>query len=171
MPYFYLTVLVIIIDQMAKLMVQTKMFPMQSIHLMNGWFSLTYAINYGAAFGILQSQTLLLVGITIAVVIMVWLKRRQMSSYPKVMQIGLAVALGGAIGNLIDRVRLGFVVDFFNFFIWPIFNIADMAIVIGVCCIIIGMFGKDLRQKLSRGRKMDQVGQTLERPVIGEEKP
>ena len=170
MPYFYLTVLVIILDQLTKLLVQTKMFPMQSSHLINGWFSLTYATNYGAAFGILQSQTLLLVGITIGVIIMVWVKRRQMSSYPKVMQIGLAVALGGAIGNLVDRVRLGYVVDFFNFYVWPIFNIADMAIVIGVCLIISGMFWKDLRRKLSRGRKLDQVAQTLERPVIGKEK-
>lgn len=170
MPYLYFTLLVIVLDQTSKWIIQTKMFPMQSIHLINDWFSLTYATNYGAAFSILQSQTLLLVGITLAVLIMVWVNRRQVLKYPKIMQIGLAVALGGAVGNLIDRVRLGYVVDFLNFYVWPIFNIADMAIVIGVCLIICGMFWKDIKQKWSRSKKTAQVIQTLERPVSGEEK-
>ncbi|HEX3046188.1 MAG TPA: signal peptidase II [Bacillota bacterium] len=143
MPYFYLTVLLIFLDQTSKWFVQTKMFPMQSVDIVRGFFSITYATNYGAAFGILQSQTLLLIAVSLGVIVTVWINRRKMNGYPWVMQVGLAVALGGAVGNLIDRIRLGFVVDFINFYIWPIFNVADMAIVIGVVFILWGIFLKE----------------------------
>jgi signal peptidase II len=166
MPYFYLTLLLIALDQATKLMVQAKMLPMQSIHLINGWVSLTYVTNYGAAFGILQSQTLLLVAVTLAVIVMVWVNRRKTSSYSRIIQIGLSVALGGAIGNLIDRVRLHYVIDFFDFYVWPIFNVADVAIVTGVCLIVLGMFRKEFKKKSNRGRKNEQAVQT----VSGEEK-
>jgi signal peptidase II len=166
MPYFYLTLLLIALDQATKLMVQAKMLPMQSIHLINGWVSFTYVTNYGAAFGILQSQTLLLVAVTLAVIVMVLVNRRKTSSYSRIIQIGLAVALGGAIGNLIDRIRLHYVIDFLDFYVWPIFNVADVAIVTGVCLIVLGMFQKEFKEKSNRGRKNEQVVQT----VSGEEK-
>jgi signal peptidase II len=166
MPYFYITLIIIALDQVTKLLIQTKMMPMQSIHIINGWFSLTYASNYGAAFGILQYQTLFLVAITLGVIIMVWLNRRNMGKYPRIIQIGLAIALGGAIGNLIDRVRLHYVIDFLNFYVWPIFNVADMAIVSGVCLIVLGMFLKDLKEKHNKGQKSNQVIQI----TSGEEK-
>jgi len=169
-PYYYLTLLLIASDQITKFLVQTKMLPMQSIPIIKGWFSLTYATNYGAAFGILQSQTLLLVAITLGVLIMIWVNRKKMSDYPRLLQIGLAVALGGAVGNLLDRVRLGYVVDFLNFYMWPIFNVADMTIVIGVGLIISGMFWKDHQQKIGVDRDREQGLQSTEQMVSREGK-
>ena len=165
MPYFYLTLLLIFLDQASKWLVQTKMFPMQSIVLIKGLFSITYATNYGAAFGILQSQTLLLIAISLGVMIVVWVNRRKISTYPQAMQAGLAVALSGAVGNLIDRIRLGFVVDFLNFLIWPIFNVADMAIVIGVGLILWGIFFN----KAQNTQKQQNIDIT-QNPISGEEK-
>jgi signal peptidase II len=171
MPYFYLTLLLVLLDQAAKLLIQTRMLPMQSIQIINGWFSLTYATNYGAAFGILQSQTVLLIAITLGVLVMVWINRRKMNEYPHIMQVGLAMALGGAIGNLADRIRLGYVVDFMNFYVWPIFNIADMAIVTGVCLIVIGLFWKDFELKRNKETQDLQSAENFDRSVSGEEKP
>ncbi len=168
MPYLYLTILVVLIDQASKLLVQAKMGPMQSISVIDGWFSLTYVTNYGAAFGILQSQTLLLIGITLGVIIMVWINRKKMSEYPSLLQIGLAIALGGAVGNLIDRIRLGYVIDFFDLQVWPVFNVADMAIIAGVCLIIAGMLLKDFRDK--KLKKTGSNSQYLEGTISGEEK-
>ena len=165
MPYFYLTLLLIFLDQASKWLVQTKMFPMQSIVLIKGLFSITYATNVGAAFGILQSQTLLLIAISLGVMIVVWVNRRKINTYPRVMQAGLAVALSGAVGNLIDRIRLGFVVDFLNFLIWPIFNVADMAIVIGVGLILWGIFFNKA-QNIPKQQNID----ITQNPISGEEK-
>lgn len=165
MPYFYLTLCLIFLDQASKWFVQTKMFPMQSIDLIKGLFSITYATNYGAAFGILQSQTLLLIAISLGVIIVVWINRRKINTYPRIMQAGLAVALGGAFGNLIDRIRLGFVVDFLNFSIWPIFNVADTAIVIGVGLILWGIFFN----KAQNTQKQQNTNIT-QNPISGEEK-
>ncbi len=164
MPYFYLSLLLILFDQASKWLVQTRMFPMQSIDVIRGLFSITYATNYGAAFGILQSQTLLLIAISLGVIVTVWINRRKMNEYPRVMQVGLAVALGGAVGNLIDRIRLGFVVDFLNFYLWPIFNVADMAIVIGVGFILWGIFLKD------RPNRKQQDMNASPNSISGEEK-
>ena len=96
---------------------------------------------------------------------MVWVNRKKMSDYPKTLQIGLAIALGGAVGNLIDRVRLSYVIDFFDLQIWPVFNIADMAIIGGVCLIIAGMFWKDFADK--KAQKTDS--HSIEGPISREE--
>ena len=166
MPYWYLSLVILMLDQVTKWLVQTKMVPMQSISLIRGLFSFTYATNYGAAFGILQSRTLLLIAISMGVIIILWVNRRKMNQYPRVMQVGLAVALGGALGNLIDRIRLGFVVDFLDFYIWPIFNVADMAIVIGVALIALGIFSKDQR----KGNQEPEELRGVERAASREEK-
>jgi len=89
-----------------------------------------------------------------------------MNQYPRMMQVGLGVALGGALGNLTDRIRLGFVVDFLDFYIWPIFNVADMAIVIGVVLIVLGIFSKDQR----KGNQEPENMQGVEKAVSREEK-
>ena len=105
--------------------------------------------NFGAAFGILQSQTFLFIGLTLVVIVSVWVNRRRLPDYPRLFQIGLAIALGGALGNFSDRLRLGYVVDFIDLNFWPVFNIADMAIVSGVLLIIWGIYLKDRKDKAS----------------------
>ena len=99
-------------------------------------FHLTYILNAGAAFGVLENQRILF--ILIAVVLLLVLARyyKQIPAEPPILRIGVGLMAGGAVGNLIDRIKSGQVVDFFDFRIWPIFNIADMAIVVGVTIII-----------------------------------
>src|SRR5512147_640073 len=109
MPYFYITLLIVSLDQGSKVLIQKSLQLMQRIELWDGWLGLTYTQNTGAAFSILQSRTILLIVITVAVFILVFFNRRLVMTYPRLFQMGLAVALGGAIGNFIDRVRLGYV--------------------------------------------------------------
>lgn len=148
MPYLYITLVIAGLDQLVKWVIQTRLTPYQSIDLLwNGLVSITYAKNPGAAFSILQSYPVLLAIIAAAVFVLVWLNRRQLSDYPRIIQIGVAVALGGALGNFIDRVRLGYVVDFMAVYIWPVFNVADVAIVCGVSLITLGFIRQNWAQK------------------------
>lgn len=153
MPYFLLTLLVLVIDQLVKVIVIMKLDPFQNVWVLKNIFSITYVRNYGAAFGILQSQTWLLIALSFVVFLFVWVKRAKLTSYPKEFQVGLALALGGALGNLVDRIRLGYVVDFLDFQFWPVFNLADIAIVSGVGLIILGLYfdKSETRKKLSDG--------------------
>lgn len=144
MPYLFLAAAVLILDQATKLIVQGQMSPFQNIPLIPDYLALHYTMNYGAAFSMLWSQRWLLILITLAVFAVVWAKRKLLAQYPQRSRIGMAVALGGALGNLTDRIRLGYVVDFIylhfrSVFGWPVFNVADMAIVAGVGLIIWGI--------------------------------
>jgi signal peptidase II len=148
MPFLYITIMITGLDQLVKWVIQTKMTPYQSIDLFwNGLVSITYAKNPGAAFSIMQSYPVLLAFIAAGVFLLVWLNRRLLLDYPRIFQVGVAVALGGALGNFIDRVRLGYVVDFMAVYIWPVFNVADAAIVCGVGLIILGLIRQNTAQK------------------------
>jgi signal peptidase II len=111
----------------------------ETIPLWEGVFHLTSHRNAGAAFGILQNQRWFFIVITFAVIAgLIFYLRRTRANQP-LLSTGLAFILGGAIGNFIDRLFFGKVVDFFHFVLidFPIFNIADSAITIGVSLIIL----------------------------------
>ena len=149
MPYLFILAAVFVLDQGSKLVVLGRLSPFENIPLVPDYLALQYTMNYGAAFSMFWSQRWLLILVGLAVFAGVWLKRKLLAQYPKLIRLGLAVALGGALGNLVDRIRLGYVVDFIYFHIravfgWPVFNVADAAIVIGAGLIIWGMlFRKD----------------------------
>ena len=145
MPYILLTVAVIILDQGIKWLIQTRMQLFESYPIWDGMVSLTYAGNNGAAFNILQGRSKLLALIAFVVFLVIWFKRRDIARYPRFFKVGLALALGGAVGNFIDRVRLGFVVDYVDFHIWPVFNLADAAILCGAALIILGFLRNDVK--------------------------
>lgn len=128
---YVLILLLIIIDQISKWMIQSKFLINESMPIIKNIFHLTYVQNFGAAFGILKHQKIFFVVMTIFVIggIVIFLKKQK--NLHKLVPYSLSLIVGGAIGNLIDRVRLGYVVDYFDFRIWPIFNIADISIVIG----------------------------------------
>lgn len=107
-----------------------------SIPVIADIFHITYILNPGAAFGILEHQTVIFVAIAIGMVVAVlyFYPRIPRGHYPLRMGIGLMV--GGALGNVVDRVKTGYVIDFFDFRIWPVFNVADIAIVTGVGLIV-----------------------------------
>lgn len=107
-----------------------------SIPVLENIFHITYSVNPGAAFGIMAYQTTFFIVTTILLLlVMVFLFYRLGQEF-QIVKIALALQFGGAVGNLIDRIRTGYVIDFFDFRIWPIFNIADMAIVLGVSILI-----------------------------------
>ncbi len=112
------------------------------------WFNLTLAHNDGAAFSLLadaggwQRWFFSVVAVIIAGVLMVWLKR--LPQHARLLPVGISLVLGGAAGNLVDRIRLGYVVDFIDIHYqgwhWPAFNLADSVIVIGVIVLLIEGF-------------------------------
>ena len=126
---------VIILDQFTKYLIKTSMYPRESIPVIENIFHITFIKNSGAAFGIFQGQIIFLIVMTILIIFLLvgvyWKLARQNT----ILTIGLALQLGGAIGNLADRIRFSYVVDFFDFRVWPVFNIADIAIVIGVAIV------------------------------------
>jgi len=129
---FIIALSVIILDQFTKLLVTRELLLSQSIPLMKGVFHLTLVHNRGAAFGILKNQTPLFILVSIIAVILIYFALRG-KQYKKlsVYNISLAFILSGALGNLIDRLRFGYVIDFLDFRVWPVFNVADSAITIG----------------------------------------
>jgi signal peptidase II len=122
---------VLVADQTTKLLVMSTLPAREPVRV-TGWLHLTYLENRGAAFGVLQNQTLffILVGIVVAVGLIA--SYRYLPVVPPLLNLGLGLQLGGALGNLVDRVRQGYVVDFIDLSWWPIFNLADAAILVGV---------------------------------------
>lgn len=144
MKLFIIAALVVTADQASKFFITSMMEVGQSIPLINNLLHLTYVRNPGAAFGILPYQTLLFIIITIVVIVAIIYYYRLIARNHRLLRFALALQLGGALGNLIDRVRTGYVIDFFDFKIWPfIFNVADSAIVIGILLFLIAYWRDD----------------------------
>lgn len=147
--YLVIAAVIIVLDQIVKYMT-VEYIPLGNIvNLHNPILSLTYIKNTGAAWGILAGKMWLFTLITVVVVagiIYVLYKNRNASKW---FSIGLSLILGGAIGNFIDRIGQGFVVDMFMFkFIdFPIFNVADISLVMGVGCIIVWLIMDELNER------------------------
>lgn len=143
---FVLLLAVVILDQFSKYIVVENMALGESIPIIEEVFHLTYILNPGAAFGMFAHNRLLFIAIAVIVIgIIIWARREILAS-PWEVKAGCGLFLGGAIGNLIDRARQGLVIDFFDFRIWPVFNIADIAICIGVGLIIWNLLKTELKR-------------------------
>ena len=144
LKWIWLAIVVIILDQVTKYIASSSLEMFQPVAVMP-MFNWTLMHNTGAAFSFLhdaggwQRWFFAVIAIVVSVVLFFWIKR--LEQHEKWQAIALALILGGAIGNVIDRVWLGYVVDFIQVYYqqwyWPAFNIADSAIVIGVAMIII----------------------------------
>jgi len=136
--FFGIAFLVIFLDQLTKYLVKSNLSLGQSIPVIKNFFSITLIKNFGIGFGMLNSPAArwILVCITIVIIGIILYYYKQIPEKYLVL-IAAALVLGGAIGNLIDRILLGFVIDFLDFTVWPAFNIADSAVTIGVICLII----------------------------------
>jgi len=136
--FWVVALLVLALDQAVKMLVRSSMFEGQSIPLVQGVFHLTFVRNVGAAFGLLPGYqpVFILTSCVVLLVVAAYWRRARPTAWPIVIALGLIV--GGAAGNLIDRAYLGKVTDIFDFtFIdFPVFNIADTAIVVGVGILI-----------------------------------
>ncbi len=127
---------VTILDQLVKWIVVTHMEWGESIPLIPNVFHLTYILNPGAAFGILAYQRWFFLLIVLVLFGAFFAFRKRIPVKPAYFPAAIGMLLGGALGNAIDRVRLSGVVDFFDFRIWPIFNVADIFICVGVALIV-----------------------------------
>ena len=155
MIYYVIALIAILVDQATKYVIASQMELGEKISVIGDFFMITSHRNRGAAFGILQDQRWFFIVVTTIVVIgLVWYINKVRTMPGKLLPIALSLVLGGAIGNFIDRVLYGEVVDFlmFNFgsYTFPIFNIADSCIVIGVGLIILDTLFEMKREKANQ---------------------
>jgi signal peptidase II len=144
-----IAILTLAVDQISKYLVLSNLKPGESwnpIASLKNWVSITYVTNTGAAFGLLPEQSLVFIIIAVVVVIAILVYHRHLPKGQWLIKISLGLQLGGALGNLVDRLRSiliaegslidrfrhAYVVDFLDLKIWPVFNLADSAIVLGV---------------------------------------
>ena len=119
-------------DRVVKLIVSTNMSPWETIPVIEDVFHFTFVQNRGAAFSMWQEQWIILIGLPLVVIaigfVIIFLMRKK---WDKAMLTAIAFICGGGLGNLIDRMTLGYVVDMFDFRVFPVFNIADIFICVG----------------------------------------
>ncbi|MBM6731470.1 signal peptidase II [Megasphaera stantonii] len=135
MQVWYIALVIIALDQGSKWLIQQGMTLHESIPVIPGFFHITYILNRGAAFGILENQRWLFLIMAILLFVLYAVFRKKLPDH-RAVQAGAGMLLGGAFGNALDRFLHGAVVDFFDFRIWPVFNIADIGIVVGVCLLL-----------------------------------
>lgn len=133
-----LAALVVAADQLTKqwATIAFGADPGGGTHWLDGWFGLTYTTNSGAAFGVLANRNILFLFIGIVVVAVIGLSWRYLPGGKLLLRVSLGLQLGGALGNLLDRVRQGYVVDFIQIRGWPVFNLADSAVCCGVALLM-----------------------------------
>ncbi len=132
MGYLLLIVGVLVLDRVVKIAVSTNMDPGDSIPVIDSIFHITYVQNTGAAFSMLQGHPMLLIvvpGIVILIgIVFVLVKHKE---YNKTFMTSISLICGGGLGNLTDRMAQGYVVDMFDFRIFPVFNVADICVCTG----------------------------------------
>ncbi len=145
---FILIILVVIsLDQYTKALIRAGFDVGESLPVIEGVFHISYVKNYGAAFSILQGKQLFLIIVTtiFLILISIYLFSKQKDNH-WMLSLSLSLIIGGGLGNLIDRVRLGYVVDFFDFRVFPVFNIADICVCIGCGLLILYLFYFDVKK-------------------------
>ncbi len=149
--YYFLALLVIIIDQWSKWLIAKSMMVGQSMTLIPGFLYFTSSRNTGAAWSILEGQRIFFFIITTIVVIIIIYYMQKLAGSSKLLGVALGMVLGGSIGNFIDRAIRGEVIDFIHVYIgsysYPIFNAADSSLVIGVILILIYIFLEGKKEK------------------------
>lgn len=157
--FIFGAIAVIVLDQITKAVIREKLFMYGSYKVIDGFFSLVYVMNPGAAFGFLAGapeifRYLFFISITVLAILLIIYYILKSKSQDVLIVISLTLIFGGAVGNLIDRIRFGAVVDFLDFYIgtwhWPAFNAADSAISIGAVLMIWEMLVS--RKKTSSSR-------------------
>ena len=140
---YYITSLVLLIDQIIKIIVNNCMRLFDEIKIIPNFFSIYYVKNTGAAFSILEDNTTLLIFITVIFILIIHKFIKKEKNFTKLSTISLGMVLGGMFGNLIDRIIHQGVIDYLSFNIFgygfPVFNFADIGITVGVSLMILDM--------------------------------
>ena len=144
--YLWIAGVIVALDQVTKALVDDFMTLHESRTIVEGLFRLTYVQNRGAAFGILSEaglpyQSLMFSVVSLLALLAIALYAWRMPVQSRLPQTALALVMGGAIGNLLDRARLGYVIDYMDVYWgahhWPAFNVADSAITVGVALLVL----------------------------------
>lgn len=137
----------IIIDQATKFLTKSILEPIGTIPVIGGFFNFTYVENRGAAFGMLQGRQwfFVIIGLLVIIAGLFFIHKKNI---PSPMKLSIALIVSGGVGNMIDRVFRGYVVDFFDFrFIWSyVFNVADIYVVVGTILLCLLIFLEDRRE-------------------------
>ena len=153
---YIISLIIFILDQITKSLISTYLKLNQSIEIIKDFFYIRYINNKGASWGILENNRILLIGLSIIAIIIIIrysysFKKTKLNTY------GFGILLGGILGNLSDRLIFGYVKDFLDFIIFrydfPVFNIADISIVIGVILLIISILRGEDKSDSKSSRK------------------
>ncbi len=157
-----LALTVLVLDHVTKAWLVASFLPGESRIVLPHVLYLTYVQNYHGAFGLFGTHPLLLTAAASLVLISFYLWYRREGASTSV-HIAFALIFGGAVGNILDRLRFGYVHDFIDFRVWPVFNIADSAITVGVCLLLV--------QMLVHEKRAPAQGTTQVLPPMGDAAP
>jgi signal peptidase II len=169
-PYLWIMGVIVVLDQATKRIVDEMMSLHESHGLIDGFLRLTYVRNRGAAFGILSDadlpfQAVVFSVLSLAALAAIGLYAWRLPAESRLPKSALALIIGGALGNLIDRMRLGYVIDFVDAHVgtyhWPAFNVADSAITVGVVLLVLDMLWRPQAspgERAARGRAEGAAG-------------
>ncbi len=147
--FFVTLAAVVLLDQFLKAYIGATMNLHESIPVIDGYFNITYVKNPGAAFGFLANsapefRSLFLITVTVIAIVLILYFISKNTAKEVLLTFSLSLILGGAVGNLIDRIRFGEVTDYLDFYIssyhWPAFNVADSAISLGALVLVVEIF-------------------------------
>lgn len=133
-------IFVFLLDQLIKNFVLESMRLGESIPVIKDVFHITFVLNPGAAFGMLEHKRWIFIAVALLVILLALVFYRRIQKESLATRMGAGLLLGGAMGNLVDRIQTGLVVDYLDFRIWPVFNIADIAICMGAAMLIFDMW-------------------------------
>jgi signal peptidase II len=150
---YLIAVLITFIDMLSKIIINHLLLLGEKVTIIKGILDITYVRNTGAAWSIFENNTLFIIIITV-IFLGGFVYYSFKNDFNKLETFGYGMVVGGAFGNLLDRIRLGYVIDFIDINIfgydYPVFNIADIAIVVGVIILLVGMFRGE-KSEVSRG--------------------
>lgn len=155
--YIVIIAIVIALDQLTKYLIQANFDLNTTVSLIDGIFHITYIHNSGAAFSLFENKTGFLIAMQVIVIsiVLVYLVKKQKKEHWCLL-LSLSLIVAGGMGNLIDRAAKGYVVDFLDFRIWPIFNVADISVCVGCSLLVLYMFF--IEPKRGRERETQRGG-------------
>lgn len=146
-----ISTIVLVIDQIIKVLIQNKMQVLESISIIPSFFQITFVKNEGAAFSIFSGNRFFLIGITITALIIIYISCLKNKTFSNFSIWVYSLLIGGILGNLLDRIIYGYVIDYLDVQIYnydfPIFNLADICIVVGCMLLAIDIIKEDIWKK------------------------
>ena len=142
---------IFVLDRVTKSWAMERLLPLGSVRVLP-FFRFTYIENSGAAWGMFRGGNKFLILVAVVLLVVLLRLRRRWPESNRWAHYGLALVAGGALGNLYDRIVLGFVVDFLDFLVWPVFNVADSCITVGACSLAWGLHQEEKQRGKDEAR-------------------